>query len=266
MIFYFSGTGNSLDIAVRIGRRLADDRLIAIADHTKTSSGKNARYTFSLQKYERVGFVFPVYAWGPPKPVLDFIDHLRLENAQENYFYTVVTCGKNIGNTMNIVKRHLKRSGFELDSGFSLVMPNNYMIAGDVNTKEEQDIILNESKVSLNSILQRLEIREKNTFIVEKGPMPILLSGLIHPAFVNQPYKARSFYATDACNRCGICVKVCTCANIELKEKPVWGNNCVQCLACINYCPTKAIQYGKGTLTKGRYTNPNVSRNTLKGE
>jgi NAD-dependent dihydropyrimidine dehydrogenase PreA subunit/flavodoxin len=263
MIFYFSGTGNSLDVAVRIGKRLADERLIAIADYTKVAAGKSRAYTFTLQKYERVGFVFPVYAWGPPKPVLDFIDHLHLENRQENYFYAVVTCGKNIGNTMNIIKRHLKRAGCELDSGFSLVMPNNYMIAGDVYPKEIEKTILNESEVSLSSILQRLEIHEKNIFIVEKGPMPILLSGLIHPAFSNQPLKSRPFYATDACNRCGICVKVCTCANIELKEKPVWGKKCVQCLACINYCPTKAIQYGKGTLTKGRYTNPNVSRNTL---
>lgn len=259
MIFYFTGTGNSLDAANRIGERLKDEKRISMASYTKASAKTPIPYMFRLEKNERVGFVFPIHAWGPPQPVLDFIDRLVLENYQSNYIYCVATCGKNIGNTMRLIRRHLMKRGYWLDSGFSLVMPNNYILAGDVDSKEIQKTILIEAGISLNSFLQRIEIREREVYFVEKGPLPFLLTGLVHPAFSNQPFKTKPFFATDECNQCGICVRVCNCGNIELKGKPVWGSDCTQCLACIHACPTRAIQYGKSTQDKGRYINPNVT-------
>lgn len=42
--------------------------------------------------------------------------------------------------------------------------------------------------------------------------------------------------------------------NITLPNgRPVWGDNCTQCMACICYCPTEAIEYGKKSLGKPRY-------------
>ena len=42
--------------------------------------------------------------------------------------------------------------------------------------------------------------------------------------------------------------------NIVLKDnKPVWGNNCTHCMACIGNCPTQAIEYGTITQDKERY-------------
>ena len=42
--------------------------------------------------------------------------------------------------------------------------------------------------------------------------------------------------------------------NITLQTgKPVWGQNCTHCMACICYCPAEAIEYGKKSLGKPRY-------------
>ena len=39
--------------------------------------------------------------------------------------------------------------------------------------------------------------------------------------------------------------------------RPVWTEDqCNMCLACINRCPAKAIQYGKKTEKRGRYVHP----------
>ncbi|WP_420314690.1 4Fe-4S binding protein [Blautia massiliensis (ex Durand et al. 2017)] len=35
--------------------------------------------------------------------------------------------------------------------------------------------------------------------------------------------------------------------------KPIWGNQCTRCMACIGYCPTEAIEYGKKSIGKPRY-------------
>jgi MinD superfamily P-loop ATPase len=67
------------------------------------------------------------------------------------------------------------------------------------------------------------------------------------------------FYATDDCTSCGLCEKLCNTGNIIVDKKPSWGSNCTGCLACIHCCPQRAVQYGKSTIKKGRYKNPNVA-------
>ena len=62
MIFYFSGTGNSAWVAERMAEAL-QDRTVAIAEASVQER------TYALRADERLGFVFPVYAWGPPKLV-----------------------------------------------------------------------------------------------------------------------------------------------------------------------------------------------------
>lgn len=56
MIFYFSGTGNSAWVARQIAKAQQEE-LLAIAEEIN----KNKEY--ALKDGEKVGFVFPVYAW-----------------------------------------------------------------------------------------------------------------------------------------------------------------------------------------------------------
>ena len=55
MIFYFTGTGNSLYVAEKLRDEL-DDTLVSIA-----SMKKNNTYEFDLVSSDYLGFVFPVY-------------------------------------------------------------------------------------------------------------------------------------------------------------------------------------------------------------
>ena len=71
MIFYFSGTGNSRRIALRLAG-LTADKAVDIVSLTDIPDPKTER---------RIGLVFPVYAWGLPEPVESFLHlcrgHLR---------------------------------------------------------------------------------------------------------------------------------------------------------------------------------------------
>lgn len=259
LIFYFTGTGNSLyvarDIAINNG-----EKLVSISAELNKA---NESYEYELKDSETIGFIFPIYAWGAPKMVLDFINKVKLSNYKNNYTFSVATCGSNIGNAIKVVEGHLKNKGMILNSGFSMKMPNNYIVMGDVDSKdvEKQKLLLADaSLIEINNIIKN---RESGVFTIEKGFFPWLLTGVINPMFSKNACNTKKFYANDNCNRCGICEKVCNCRNIKVNEKPQWGNQCSQCLACIHYCPVKAIQYGKGTEKKGRYVNPNISVTTI---
>ena len=54
--------------------------------------------------------------------------------------------------------------------------------------------------------------------------------------------------------------KVCPVNNITIIDsKPVWNHNCEQCMACLQWCPEEAVQFGKNTVGRKRYRHPEVS-------
>lgn len=257
MIFYFSGTGNSLYAAKRIAEHNKEE-LVSISAVINRGS---KFYEFTLKDNEIIGFVYPIYAWGPPRIVLDFIQRLKLINYRDNYTFTVATCGGSIGNTLKVMNDCLKEKDIKLNGGFSVVMPNNYIIMGDVDSKEkikEKIVAADKTLKNINDIIGQ---RKSEMIGAEKGFFPWLLTGFVNPMFNKKKMDTTKFHANDKCTKCGICEKVCNCNNIKVNEKPQWEKNCVQCLACIHYCPSRAIQYGKNTEKKGRYTNPYIKIN-----
>lgn len=255
MIFYFSGTGNSLQVAKNIGNNNGE-KLISIA---REMNSKKGCFEYTLGEKEAIGFVFPVYAWAPPRMVLQFIDKLKFNNYKDNYVFSVAVCGDNIGNTMKVLNKALNNKGMELHSGFSIRMPNNYIITWDVDSKDVEKEKLQKAEETLKGINQVIKEKRRGVFELEKGPIPGVLTSVINPLFNKFAMDTRKFYATNKCTSCGICERVCNSNTIKVNEKPEWGDKCTQCFACIHLCPVNAIQYGKGTEKKGRYKNPNVS-------
>ena len=252
MIFYFSGTGNSLDVAQQMAE-YCNDSIVSIADEMK--NGKEV-YEYSLDEGEAVGIVYPVYAWAPPLMVTDFISKLSIPNANKHYFYSIATCGDNIGNTMDVLNKALVESNLHLDSGFSVIMPNNYILMGDVDSKEEASKRLKNAHEQIQSISKIIRNRKSKVFQIRKGPVPFIFTSIINPLFNKFAMETKHFYAEDTCTACRLCEEICPTKNIIVNGKPDWGHDCTQCLACLHRCPEKAIQYGKKTKARGRYVNP----------
>lgn len=84
VIYYFTGTGNSLAAATRIAASLGDTELVPIAAFRNTA----ARLAPGAG---RVGIVCPVYFTGLPAMVAAFAEHLNLSGAE--YIFSVVTHG-----------------------------------------------------------------------------------------------------------------------------------------------------------------------------
>ena len=253
MIFYFSGTGNSRWVAEELARQL-NDKAVFIPE---------ARSEYQPAADEKIGFVFPVYAWSAPKCVFDFIRRVRFEKYDGNFVYFVCTCHTQTGRIDRIMQKALKERGMRCDAGFSLKMPNNYLLAPFVRADREKKKrqLIARAQVRLGLIADSLKKDEK-TFRLTRGFGASVLSGIGRPLF-EKLMTVKGFYATDACNQCGLCAKVCPVGNISVSQKPVWGDHCEMCQACLNYCPCQAIQYGHYTKNKKRYV---FSKSLLSGD
>ena len=64
----------------------------------------------------------------------------------------------------------------------------------------------------------------------------------------------------ERCIGCGTCARACPLDNIRMVDgRPVWGGSCTHCMACIDVCPSKAIEFKDKTVGRSRYWNPSYS-------
>ena len=255
MIFYFSGTGNSLWVAKKLAE-FQDEQILSIAELMKE---KNGSYSFTLKENEMLGFVFPVYAWAPPKIVLKFIQNLVITNVNEYYTFAVCTCGDHAGQAMNVLLSKLQEKKIKLNSGFSVFMPNNYIVDYDLDSKDLEAQKLAHAKQRVHDINNLLSQKTEGTFDCYSGSFPWFRTQIFNPFFNRFCLGTKKFYVKNNCISCGLCKKVCPTQNIQLNNgSPTWGKECTRCMACIHRCPVQAIQYGKRTEDRGRYFNPNI--------
>lgn len=236
MIYYFSGTGNSRWAAQQIAARIGD----TIQDISKLDS------VADLTQEQQIGLVFPIYAWGAPEPVLSFVKTLPKNGA---FTFAVCTCGEEAGYAMKKLS-----AIYPLDSCYSLVMPNNYIIGADVDDEQTIHQKIHTARDAIQTLAEEINQRKK-VYRVQEGSYAGLKSGIVNFGFNRFARTTKAFYATDRCNGCGLCAQNCPASTITMMDgKPTWGKMCYQCLGCINACPQRAIEYGKSTKKHGRYT------------
>ncbi|MDR2085379.1 MAG: EFR1 family ferrodoxin [Bacteroidales bacterium] len=254
MIFYFSGTDNSLWVTKYLAEFMPDNRIIAIGDYFVI--GNELVPEFNINKDEKIGFVFPTHSWGIPLVVKKFIKRLKINNYNNNLIYSIITCGDQCGLTNKMLDKLFREKSWKTDHIYSLQMPNNYIIfpSFDIDNKELQDKKKERAEKHLPVLIQLINDNYPMHYY-EKGKSSFLKSRIIYPLFCKFAMSAKPFYADEKCTSCGICVNSCPVGNMILEnDKPKWFNNCTQCLACIHHCPEKSIQYNGKTQEKGRYT------------
>ena len=92
-IFYFTGTGNSLSVAKKIGEEIKGD-LVSISDALKTKKSYDDKV---------IGLVVPVYYADIPDFVIRFLNEVDIP--KDGYLFTIVTCADFPGKSINHIKQ-----------------------------------------------------------------------------------------------------------------------------------------------------------------
>ena len=247
IIYWFSGTGNSLAVAKALSKQCGDAELVPMAKALRNPP----------PSAERIGLVFPVYSFGPPALVSRFLE--KLNALPDSYIFAVVTYAGNQGGTSAILRRLLQKRGLDLAAGWGVKMPENYPPLGGAPAPEKQQTVNAAATEQISKIAAELQLSPRGRYEKSSAVWRIL-SRVAYPLFKKSvPRSDRFFRADEKCNGCYICAQICPVNNVAMVDgRPSWLGHCEQCYACFHWCPQKAVQYGR-SVKQHRYHHPAVT-------
>lgn len=240
LIFYFTGTGNSLYVAKQIG-----GNLISISNIDDSNK--------KIFEEEAIGFVFPCYSYEVPRLMSIFF---KKHCFSAQYFFVIITYGNSLGNTLNEFDKLANKKNIKINYFNSVLTIDNFLPLYSIENqlkKEKKKKTEEQIAIIKNDILNRKNISLKKENIINKISKYCLKIFNLN----NNPKIDKNFRINSNCNNCRICIKICPLNNIKEKEKIEYQHNCCFCLSCIHNCPQNAVHI-KYERSKLRYRNPNI--------
>jgi len=223
-IYYFSGTGNTKAVGELLKEKLNCDM-----------------YSIENEPFVQNDMIvmFPIYGFGTPKIVLEWLRKLPYSNKE----VAIVTTGAdNIlmnKSASNAAIEILEKKGYKVRYDRIVIMASNFLMAyPDAFVKQLYEI----AKIKTDHIVYELEnkIRRRynNSLLVQIiKPIHYGESKILSKVF------GESLGVNGSCTKCLICVKLCPCDNIEFTDDTIrFSSQCILCMRCVYSCPVKAIE------------------------
>ncbi len=247
MILFFSGTGNSQLVAMRLAARLGD-RLFAMDMRSMMSPS-------DVDSGERVVWVMPVHCWGVPKAVRRYLRSIDLPGAENSKHYLVATCGDDCGLMVEMWRKELRRRGWNAVAAHSVFMPNTYVTLPGFDV--DPQTVASDKMAAMAERVDKIGHAIKCSSPIDsihRGHFPWIKTRLLYPlfmAFLTSPGP----FQIEGCIGCGKCVRACPLGNVVMGGDgyPQWGEQCTLCLGCYHVCPCHAVNYGRSTQRKGQW-------------
>lgn len=250
-IYYFSGSGNSLNIAQNLSKNFEHSKLISIPH----IMNKAIDITGDV-----IGIVCPIYFRNMPYIVRNFV--MKIKKAK--YTFMVYAGAGDLGTAgVRTTKKLFSTQGIKLSSLFNIPMPDNSTKYGEI-LEEEQKKMFNNADKKIKELVKIVNRKEEhfdhnNTSLFQTYIHPGILYSFLYGSLQKMD---KDFTANEDCIGCSTCQKVCPTNNITMKDnKPVWkkNNKCQVCLACHDWCPKEAILHPSTKAGVKRYHNPNIT-------
>lgn len=141
VLYFYTGTGNSLWVARLLAQELKEVALVPIvADSDRPEQAE----------VDCIGLVFTVHMWGPPARIVNFVR--RLPAVTAGYYFAVAVNAGQVVRSLLQVRNLLAARGIMLSTGFSVVMPSNYVPWGGPGSLGEQQLLFDQARQKIRRI------------------------------------------------------------------------------------------------------------------
>jgi len=240
---YFSGTGNTKALAQ------------AAADELKRAGSavvlKDIAFGTTISSADLLGIFLPVYSLGAPRIVMSFVRSLPAGKGAAAF--VIANAAGMAGPAHAAVARELTEKGYQVKLADWVNMPSNYIGGREAVSDDEARKVIGLGQAKVVALLKAMETTPNS--IPRYNPYsPIALANRMFWQGLN--YLHRFYRANDKCTGCGACVAMCPTQSIALSKDahPLWQAGCEHCMRCVNFCPEAAIEFGRFTKGKKRYT------------
>jgi Pyruvate/2-oxoacid:ferredoxin oxidoreductase delta subunit/flavodoxin len=251
IIYYFSGTGNSGNVALWLSQvaeeKGIESRIINIAQTDRRSIAPPE--TDSL-----VVFISPIHGFNYPPVMLNFL--FRFPKGKNKVVLMNTRAGMLIGKFITpgltgfafyLSALILLFKGFSIKAILPVDMPSNWISLHPGLNDTTVRYLHSKNKERVVNFAQKI-FQGKSHFKALSEIYDILFAPIALGYFlVGRFFFAKTFYASRDCNNCDICIKSCPVkAIIKVDNRPFWTFNCESCMKCMSNCPKKAIETGHG--------------------
>ncbi|MFA6769348.1 MAG: EFR1 family ferrodoxin [Parabacteroides sp.] len=252
IIFYFSGTGNARMIASWFSKFAIENEVYCrIFDITS----EGYIYLKEIDSDALIVFISPVHGFNYPKITLDFIRSFPKGNNSVVLMNTRagMKVGKMVipgltGIAFFLSSFILKRKGYKTIGQIPFDMPSNWLSIHPALRKKAIEFIYEKNYHRVKKHFKILYSGETD-FASNKDIIQDLLISPIALIYylAGRYFLAKSYYASNKCNNCHLCIKQCPVQAIRLiNARPFWSFKCESCMKCMNNCPSRAIEVAHG--------------------
>lgn len=252
IIFYFSGTGNARMIASWFSKFAIENEVYCrIFDITS----EGYIYLKEIDSDALIVFISPVHGFNYPKITLDFIRSFPKGNNSVVLMNTRagMKVGKMVipgltGIAFFLSSFILKRKGYKTIGQIPFDMPSNWLSIHPALRKKAIEFIYEKNYHRVKKHFKIL-YSEETDFASNKDIIQDLLISPIALIYylAGRYFLAKSYYASNKCNNCHLCIKQCPVQAIRLiNARPFWSFKCESCMKCMNNCPSRAIEVAHG--------------------
>ncbi len=251
-IYYFSGTGNSENVA-RWFSDCAAKRSIPCAVTRITDIDRTA---IPLPHDDALlVFVSPVHGFNYPPIMLRFIR--RFPRSRNRVLLMNTRAGMLIGSwnvpgisgiAFYLSALMLKMKGYSIAGMVPVDLPSNWISIHPGLNERTVRRLHEKNKEKVMACAEKVISGKRDFRALRDIVQDVIVSPLsLGYYFIGRFMFAKTFYASKDCNGCDVCIKNCPArAIIKVDTRPFWTFNCESCMRCMGSCPVKAIETAHG--------------------
>lgn len=237
-MFYFTGTQSSYYVSKMVKAEL--EKKGYRVKMFKLEKALNKTVDVDPKTFDMLGFVLPIYGFGTPRIVSEFIDTLPRNHAKVFILRTASSNGWiNQSASVSIINQ-LKKKWYDVFYDRIVITSSNWLLDFEDEVTKRLYLVTKRKKVP--HIAYQIDKGVRRRY--HRNLLRELLVGSIYfwEDKIGARLFGRSLWANKSCIDCRLCEKRCPVGNISFesgKFKTSW--RCVWCMKCVYSCPVNAI-------------------------